>query len=63
MLYINKLSAIPMKQQVGLASRMRGGATISAEVEQLGPKVRRLHHPMSQVRSRYGIAFWVIILI
>ena len=35
------------KQQVGLARRMRGGATVAAEVEPLGSKVGRLHHPMS----------------
>ena len=31
-----------MKQQVGSVSRMRGGATIAAEVEQLESKVGRL---------------------
>ena len=34
-------------QRVELASRMRGGATVADEVEQLGSKVGRFQHLMS----------------
>ena len=36
-----------VKQRVGLVSRMRGGAAIAAEVEQLRSKGGRIHRPMS----------------
>ena len=47
MLTITYIFGCTVKQRVGLASRMRGVATVAAEVEQLGSKVGRLPNPMS----------------